>query len=69
MGRAFRVIKRTSHLTVAVEERAERKALAAPPPRRGAKPRARAGASSGKGAGAQKAGTRKKAPRTKAAEE
>ncbi len=39
MGRAFRVVKRTAHLTVAVSERAEKKkaAPAGPAPRRGAK--------------------------------
>jgi large subunit ribosomal protein L22 len=42
MGRAFRVIKRTSHLTVAVAERAERKPIETAAPRRGAKPRAKA---------------------------
>jgi large subunit ribosomal protein L22 len=31
MGRAFRVVKRTAHLTVAVAERAERRAAAAKP--------------------------------------
>ena len=51
MGRAFRVVKRTAHLTVRVAERPV-KIVAAPvapagdaprPPRRGAKPKARSG--------------------------
>jgi large subunit ribosomal protein L22 len=38
MGRAFRVVKRTAHLTVAVSERAEKKRVAAAPaPKRGAR--------------------------------
>jgi large subunit ribosomal protein L22 len=64
MGRAFRVIKRTAHLTVAVSERAERKVAEAPAPKRGAKPRAKAAA----GSRGKTAGTRKKAPRKQAAE-
>jgi large subunit ribosomal protein L22 len=57
MGRAFRIVKRTAHLTVAVSERAEKKA-AAPAPRRGAKPRTKGATGSaesrGKAAGARK---------------
>src|SRR5512138_1467524 len=38
MGRAFRVVKRTTHLTVTVSERAEKKRVAAAPaPKRGAR--------------------------------
>jgi large subunit ribosomal protein L22 len=69
MGRAFRVVKRTAHLTVKVAERPV-KVVAAPvtpegepaarPPRRGAKPKAKA-------AGSSKAGAAKKAARSKTA--
>jgi large subunit ribosomal protein L22 len=41
MGRAFRVVKRTAHLTVKVAERAEGATGAAKPRRRGAKPAAK----------------------------
>jgi len=41
MGRAFRVIKRTAHLTVGVAERPARTPAAAPSARRGAKAKAR----------------------------
>lgn len=38
MGRAFRIVKRTAHLTVAVSERLEKKRVAAgPAPKRGAR--------------------------------
>jgi large subunit ribosomal protein L22 len=38
MGRAFRVVKRTAHLTVEVAERADKVRAAAPPPKaRGSK--------------------------------
>jgi large subunit ribosomal protein L22 len=62
MGRAFRVVKRTAHLTVQVEERATKVAAAGPageaPKRaRGAKPRAVKTAESGRA----KAGTKKTA--------
>jgi large subunit ribosomal protein L22 len=69
MGRAFRIVKRTAHLTVRVSERPSRVVVAQPeeeaaPKRpRGAKPRAaskpRAKASTAK-AGAAKAGAKKK---------
>jgi large subunit ribosomal protein L22 len=39
MGRAFRVVKRTAHLTVAVAERAEKKSAASTPTKGGAKAR------------------------------
>jgi large subunit ribosomal protein L22 len=73
MGRAFRVVKRTAHLTVQVAERPSDVVEAADPgtetaspektastPRRprGAKPKAKA---KGKASGARKAGARKKA--------
>jgi large subunit ribosomal protein L22 len=65
MGRAFRVVKRTAHLTVQVEERAVKVAAAGPagdaPKRaRGAKPKAARTAESGRAkAGAKKtAGSR-----------
>jgi large subunit ribosomal protein L22 len=68
MGRAFRVVKRTAHLTVQVEERAVKVAAAGPagdaPKRaRGAKPKAVKTAESGRArAGAKKtAGSRVKA--------
>lgn len=53
MGRAFRIVKRTAHLTVVVAERA---AAAGPAPRRGAKPRAKRATESkgGRAAGARK---------------
>jgi large subunit ribosomal protein L22 len=67
MGRAFRVVKRTAHLTVQVEERATKVAAAGPagdaPKRaRGAKPRTVKTAESGRAkAGAKKtAGSRAK---------
>jgi large subunit ribosomal protein L22 len=43
MGRAFRIVKRTTHLTVAVTEKAAPVRSAAPAPR-GARPKARAAA-------------------------
>ena len=63
MGRAFRVVKRTAHLTVQVEERATKVAAAGPagdaPKRaRGAKPKAVKTAASGR---AKAAGTKKTA--------
>jgi large subunit ribosomal protein L22 len=68
MGRAFRVVKRTAHLTVQVEERAVKVAAAGPaadaPKRaRGAKPKIAKTAESGRSrAGAKKtAGSRVKA--------
>ena len=66
MGRAFRVVKRTAHLTVAVAERPSKVVLAAEPegttpstPKRprGAKPKAKPGAGTAKKAPA-KAGAR-----------
>jgi large subunit ribosomal protein L22 len=64
MGRAFRVQKRTAHLTVAVAERPEKRTVAPEggAKKRGAKPRAaKTGqAKSGKAAGARK-GARKQA--------
>jgi large subunit ribosomal protein L22 len=65
MGRAFRVQKRTAHLTVAVAERPEKRKTAAPEggvKKRGAKPRAAKTpqAKAGKAAGARK-GARKQA--------
>jgi large subunit ribosomal protein L22 len=63
MGRAFRVIKRTAHLTVAVAERPSEIVSApdtdaeAPKPARGARPKARAaGAGARKKPAARKAG-------------
>jgi large subunit ribosomal protein L22 len=60
MGRAFRVVKRTAHLTVAVSERAEKKSAAAPPPR-GAKPRAKRATGTAQPQRGRAAGARKKA--------
>ena len=69
MGRAFRVVKRTAHLTVQVEERAvkvtalqpEEPGPAAPKRARGAKPKAVKTAASGRAkAGSTKAGGSKK---------
>jgi large subunit ribosomal protein L22 len=65
MGRAFRVVKRTAHLTVAVAERPEKTAGPAPAPKPGkaakgaaatpaAKPRARKSTKTGGEAAAQK---------------
>ena len=65
MGRAFRVVKRTAHLTVAVAERPEKKAGPAPAPKPGkaatgagaapaAKPRAQKSTKTGGEAAAQK---------------
>jgi large subunit ribosomal protein L22 len=51
MGRAFRVVKRTAHLTVAVSERPEKKRTVGPAPKRGARKTAPAA----KGARRQKA--------------
>jgi large subunit ribosomal protein L22 len=60
MGRAFRVVKRTAHLTVAVSERPEKKrASAGPAPRRGAKKAAAKGTSGRQ----KKAGGKAAAPR------
>jgi len=42
MGRAFRVVKRTAHLTVEVAERADKVRAAAPPARRAAKAKSKA---------------------------
>jgi large subunit ribosomal protein L22 len=56
MGRAFRVVKRTAHLTVAVSERAEKKRAAAAP---GAGRGARKGAAKG----GKKTGGKAAAPR------
>jgi large subunit ribosomal protein L22 len=70
MGRAFRVVKRTAHLTVQVEERAAKVAAAAGPggdaPKRarGAKPKAVKTAASGR---AKAGGAKKTAGRSKAA--
>jgi large subunit ribosomal protein L22 len=70
MGRAFRVVKRTAHLTVQVEERAAKVAAAAGPggdaPKRarGAKPKAVRTAASGR---AKAGGAKKTAGRSKAA--
>jgi large subunit ribosomal protein L22 len=69
MGRAFRVVKRTAHLTVQVEERAVKVAgsagAGAPKRARGAKPKAVKTAESGR---AKAAGTKKTAgSRAKAA--
>ena len=71
MGRAFRVVKRTAHLTVQVEERAQKVAAAggeggeAPKRARGAKPKAVKTAASGR---AKAGGTKKTAgSRSKAA--
>src|SRR4051795_4248545 len=66
MGRAFRVVKRTAHLTVRVEERATKVSEAstdAPKRARGAKPKAVKTAASGRAkAGSKKtAGSRSKA--------
>jgi large subunit ribosomal protein L22 len=41
MGRAFRVVKRTAHLTVEVAERVEKKSAAAPPARAKRAPKAK----------------------------
>ena len=46
MGRAFRVLKRTAHLTVQVSERPEKVTVAPPPPEAGVK-RGRAGRQTG----------------------
>jgi len=59
MGRAFRVVKRTAHLTVAVTERPSEVVVAAPggdaPKRpRGAKPKAKPAAKSSGARGAKK---------------
>jgi large subunit ribosomal protein L22 len=64
MGRAFRVVKRTAHLTVAVAERPEKKTGPAPAPKSGkaargadasaATPRARKSTKTGGAAAAQK---------------
>jgi large subunit ribosomal protein L22 len=69
MGRAFRVVKRTAHLTVRVEERAEKVVAVAgsagPKRARGAKPKVAKTAESGR---AKAGGTRKTAgSRSKAA--
>jgi len=70
MGRAFRVVKRTAHLTVRVAERPV-KIVAAPvapeeeaprPPRRGAKPRAKTAKAAAKGSAKRPAAKGKKAP-------
>jgi large subunit ribosomal protein L22 len=61
MGRAFRVVKRTAHLTVRVTERPVKIAVAAAP----AAPKRRAPAGARKTA-APKSGGRKAAPRAKA---
>ena len=70
MGRAFRVVKRTAHLTVRVAERPV-KIVAAPvapeeeaprPPRRGAKPRAKTAKPAAKGSAKRPAAKGKKAP-------
>src|SRR5205085_2097763 len=61
MGRAFRVVKRTAHLTVRVEERAEKVAESTgggPKRARGAKPKVAKTAASGR---AKAGGTRKTA--------
>ncbi|MEN3336829.1 MAG: large subunit ribosomal protein [Acidobacteriota bacterium] len=72
MGRAFRVVKRTAHLTVQVQERAVKVAAAAPagdaPKRaRGAKPKTVRTAESGrvKGGAKKTAGSRVKAAAAK----
>jgi large subunit ribosomal protein L22 len=44
MGRAFRVVKRTAHLTVAVAERPERRAASAPAPKKKSEKRQKAAA-------------------------
>jgi len=54
MGRAFRVVKRSAHLTVAVAERAEKKAAAAGPARGARKAPAAGRAKQPSGAGRQK---------------
>ena len=68
MGRAFRVVKRTAHLTVEVTERAaavSARAEGGPKRPRGAKPKRRA--ASGKGAGAKKTAGTGRAAKTAAA--
>src|SRR5262245_9138530 len=64
MGRAFRVVKRTAHLTVEVAERPERVRAAAAPPARGARKAKAAGA-----AGATKDSKAKGGKKTAAAAE
>jgi len=60
MGRAYRVVKRTAHLTVAVAERPEKAGAAAPPAGK-----ARAGAKAAKGAAATPAAAKtRKATKT-----
>jgi len=67
MGRAFRVVKRTTHLTVAVKERPAKKLVAGGTP--ATKARAARVAGSKKAAGAQgAAGTKSKAKATAGAE-
>ena len=66
MGRAFRVVKRTAHLTVAVTERPSEVVVAAPggdaPKRpRGAKPKAKPAAAQGKGGSRAARPTKKEA--------
>jgi large subunit ribosomal protein L22 len=64
MGRAFRVVKRTAHLTVAVAERPEKRRVSSGPETTGKKasrPRRAGAAKTGKAAGARK-------PRRQAAE-
>jgi large subunit ribosomal protein L22 len=67
MGRAFRVVKRTAHLTVEVTERPEALTAVAGGPKRprGAKPKSRA--ASGKSAGSKKAAGSGRAAKTAAA--
>jgi large subunit ribosomal protein L22 len=68
MGRAFRVVKRTAHLTVEVTERAEVTGAGAAKRARGAKPKAQSKGAR-KGSGARKSTAAKTGGAAKAAEE
>ncbi len=68
MGRAFRVVKRTAHLTVEVTERADGAAGGAAKRARGAKPKAQSKGAR-KGSGARKSTAAKTGGAAKAAEE
>jgi len=71
MGRAFRIVKRTAHLTVRVAERPVRiaaapEAGAAPAPRRRTAAKGARKTAGGKAAAAPRSGGRKTAPRARA---
>ena len=68
MGRAFRVVKRTAHLTVEVTERAEGAGSGAAKRARGAKPKAQ-GKGARKGTGARRSTAAQTGGPAKAAEE